>query len=802
MKRILFINMTIWLTVISLSLSYSQHSLMGMVVNLQQLPIEFVKVTFYQNDTMFVESAITDSTGFFSVSLQAGNYTIKFEKAGVEYWTTSVENYSGNVDLGTIALDETKILGEVQVMDEKPLWVRKPDRLIFNVENSIMAASGTLLDALRITPGVQVGTNNISIVGRSNVLILIEERNVHLTGESLMNYLSSISAESIQSIEVMTTPPAKYDAQGASGIINIRYKKGRKNAWKNSTTLQTNQSFYGYYSITDNFSYNKNRLSFDINIDGGIGYSYQLIDMGLYYPSQTWTDIGTTKVGRDNYSGRLNAAYQLSENSSLGMLVEHGQYVPPKNTSTANGEILENNIIKSRIYTLSEDLNREDWTSANLNYDLSFGEKGGNVTFNLDYFEINNKNNNFFNSSHTNANGTSILHIIGDNRSKLGITNYSGKVDVQHLGGLISYGAKTSSTETNSVVGFFDMTSKTPIEDTSRTNKFRYTENVQALYVNAMYGTNIIQFQLGMRYEYTHTKSHSQQKDSTNKRNYGNFFPTVFLMYPINRTDFININYSRRIGRPAFWEMDPFRMQLNPYSYIEGNPFLRPEYNNTFEITYGLKQKLYVQATIYNTSNGYAQLTRVDTTTKVQSLIRDNFYSTNQYSIALYYKFDLMNLIESQAVAQGHWGTSKLKNESYKDVFNLYDAKGGSFQIFNLIKNIDKKNMLNFEVGYTYNLPTKTLMFDIKETHSFDMGVRLYFMDRDLAFRAYIKDLFKTAIPYNESTSDGVRQSVTFYEQPPQHIVISARYQFGNKTIQTVDKEFGNEEELKRSKKN
>jgi len=793
---ILFIQITLLQSVFS-----QEYTLMGKFINQEQEPIEFAKVSLYQNDTVLVNGTVTDSLGIFSLSIQEGVYTVKLEKTKVEYWTNRLE-LNKNIDLGTVEVDEAKILNEITVTNERPLWVRKPDRLIFNVENSIAASSGTLLDALRVTPGVQVVATSISIIGRSNVLILIDDRNVHLSGESLMNYLSSISAESIQSIEVMTTPPAKYDAQGAGGIINIRYKKGRRNSWKNTAQVNTYQGFYGSYSFMDNFSYNKNKLSFDVNLNALKGEDIRLAYMDTYYSTQTWIEQMQTKVARESYSGRLNIAYQVSEKSSLGAIIDYGQYAPPKNKTTGNGSVIENNSIVNRIYTIGEELNKDDWLSANVNYDLQFGEKGGNITVNFDYFDFSNKNRGFFNSKHTHINGTDILHMIGENQSDLGIENYSGKIDVQHLGGIISYGAKTSSTQTNSKVGFLNMATGSPIEDTTKTNRFTYQENVHAIYANAMYGSQKIQMQLGMRYEYTETKSHSAQKDSTNKRGYGHFFPTAFLMYMINDVDFLNVNYSRRIGRPKFWEMDPFRMQLNAYSYVEGNPFLQPEFDNTVELTYGFKQQLYLQASVSNTSQGYAQITRVDSITKVQALVRDNFYSFTKYTIGAYYGFYDLNWLETQVQAQAYWGTTKLKNDSYKDIFSLYAGNGGVLQMYNLIKNIDKKNKLNFEVAYSYNFPTKILMFEMKETHSVDLGMRLYLFDRDLSFRLYVQDIFKTAIPNNYSTSDGVRQRIAFYEQPPRFVTLSVRYRFGNKTVKSIDKEFGNQDEQNRSKKN
>jgi len=797
MNKILFI---VIFTMHCVVFTQEQYTVTGRFVNQQQTPIELAKISLYDSDSTIVNVEITDSLGVFLLSAQEGKYTAKLELLGVKYWSKTIE-LNTNIDLETVEIDETKVLTEITVTATKPLIERKIDRLVFNVENSVVAGSGTLLDALKITPGVVVNNNSISIIGRGNALILIDERNVHLSGESLINYLNGISTDAIQSIEVMTTPPVKYDAQGSGGIINIKYKKGRKNSWQNNIYAGWIQGFYSRNLITETFLYNKNKLSFDVHLTLTNGYDRRITNTYIDFPTQTWSEQGRTKAGVGSYDEKLNISYKLSEKSSIGAILSINQYAPPNNRSLANNTIIQNGLINGSIYTIGEEKNTENTHAANVNYDITFGkQEGSNVDVNLDYFDNTNKNKNFFNSNHTAIDKKIILHAIGENNSDLRIENYSAKVDAQHFGGAIQYGAKTSTTETNSKVGFFDMSSGTAIEDLTKNNKFKYKEEVNAAYMNLAAGVEQFNLQLGMRYEHTKTYSHSQQKDSNNKRDYKHFFPSAFLMYAINETDALNISYSKRIERPSFWEIDPFRMQINAYSYVEGNPFLQPKIEDNYELSYS-NGKLYVHADMAIAKNEFTQFTRVDSITKIQAVLRDNFYGSKMYSFGFYYRFDYLNWLETQVQGDIYYATTSIDEPKYKDVFAIKNGTGGAFHLYNFFKNITKNNNFEFDVSYRYSMRTKVLMYDIKDVHRVDIGTRLYFSNRNIYLRLYVEDLFKTAIPDITMNVDGVKHRMQVYPHT-QHVWIGIRYSIGNKIITKIEKEFGNQEEQERGIKN
>ena len=267
------------------------HFINGKVVDSAGNPVEFANVVIKDQNGKIVEGTITDQKGIFRLKAKEGTYKLTISFLGYEDWDLGYEDWDmgyedwdkemmmhKNQDLGIIILSESKSdLGEVVVTVEKPVIEKKVDRLVFNVEHSISASSGTVLDALRKTPGVAVDQDGaISMIGKGGVSVLIDDRMLQLSGEDLTNFLQSIASDDVKSIEVITTPPAKYEAEGAGGLINIQYKKGRKNAWNNSLRAAYTQATYPSYSLGNAFSYSKNKLRLFVSADAKTGSKARL----------------------------------------------------------------------------------------------------------------------------------------------------------------------------------------------------------------------------------------------------------------------------------------------------------------------------------------------------------------------------------------------------------------------------------------------------------------------------------------------------------------------------------------------
>lgn len=224
MKRQNMILLMLMLFLASINIYSQQYEIKGRVVgDLSNKPIEFVNATLMKNDSIY-SGAVTDSLGVFMVTAPKGDYTLKLEYFG-EIAMNNELNILSNIDLGTLKIKESVQLQEIVIEAKKPLIQRKVDRLVFNVENTVSAHGGDVLDVIKITPGLKVQNDQISMIGKNGVSVMIDDRLIQLSGDELINFLKALKSDDIKDVEVITTPPAKYEAEGNGGIINIKFKK-------------------------------------------------------------------------------------------------------------------------------------------------------------------------------------------------------------------------------------------------------------------------------------------------------------------------------------------------------------------------------------------------------------------------------------------------------------------------------------------------------------------------------------------------------------------------------------------------
>jgi hypothetical protein len=204
--------------------------------------IPFANVIVKNTTDNIITGTTTDDQGLFGLKASQGTYIIEISYLGYKTWHKKVQ-LDENLNLGTILLEENEqALDEIIVKTEKRVLERKIDRLVFNVDKSIAAVGGNGLDILKITPGVQVQNGTLAILGKGASQLMINGRLSPLAGDELVSFLSGFSASDIQKIEVITNPPAKYEASGNGGLINIILKKGVQDSWKNATTISYNQN--------------------------------------------------------------------------------------------------------------------------------------------------------------------------------------------------------------------------------------------------------------------------------------------------------------------------------------------------------------------------------------------------------------------------------------------------------------------------------------------------------------------------------------------------------------------------------
>ena len=267
---------------------YSQHSIKGKVVNDQNLSLEYSEILLQKSDSTLVTAEVANDKGeFLLTNIPKGNYRFQI-KYFSETLYSSILIVESDLDLKTIVAIKITLLDEIVVENNKPLIERKVDRIVFNIENSTAAVGGNAFDALKLTPRIKIINDQISMIGKGELLVMIDDRLVKFSGDDLANYLRSLSADDLRSIEVIANPPAKYSAEGNSGLVNIVTKKGRKDAWNGSVRTVYQQRTYDSEAIGGAFNLQKGQLQINSALYYSNGSSAAQETSQTFYPTTIW----------------------------------------------------------------------------------------------------------------------------------------------------------------------------------------------------------------------------------------------------------------------------------------------------------------------------------------------------------------------------------------------------------------------------------------------------------------------------------------------------------------------------------
>ncbi|MBG6131622.1 hypothetical protein IWQ47_003058 [Aquimarina sp. EL_43] len=776
------------------SISFGQ-TFTGKIIDKQNQPILFANVVAKSaTDNSLINGVISDENGEFSIEPKKENIYIEISFVG--FTTKRINPTQSN--MGTIVLEEEgQQLQEVVITARKKLIQQKVDRLVFNVENTVAGTGGNALDALKATPSVNIDTDKIKIVGKGTVKVMVNDRILQLSGNELTAYLNSIASDDIKNIEVITTPPSKYDAEGNSGLINIVLKKSKENSWNNQIRTSYTQATYPLFNFGNTFNYNKNKVSLIASLNGTKGHTAQFNQFDIIYPSASTVSNLDMKNKENMISGRLGLDYNVTDNATVGILYTG---LSEDKGITDGGRTLTND--GNGTYTINEG-NAETTNknhSINAHYIQKLDTLGRKLSIDVDYFNFNNSSNRGFSSEQFITNQS---YFEAKNSTNQNIKNYSGRIDMEHPGkwANFSYGVKTTITKTDSDVAFYNTTTGTPIFDPTQSNEFMYSENINAVYADMSKPLGEKwQAKIGLRFENTRTKGVSETNNQTDINSYNKLFPSVFLGYTPSRKNMFNLSYSRRIQRPSFERLNPFRFYINPISYQEGNPFLKPQISENLELKHIYKGKLISKAFVSYVDNGYFNIIKAEDGAQQRIVVTfDNFYTAYNYGLTETFIYNPTKWWNTTTQAT----VSKMDTQ-YKDGFNL-DAELVSrwnFQLYNRNTfHLNEAKTIQAETTLIYASPQKLMYFSISEMVSLDLGLKFSLLDKKLNCTVAVNDILKRKATSVNTKTNGIDQ--TYYNYfDTRGVKIGLNYSFGNKKIKIKQRNSGNEEEQNRAKTN
>ena len=605
MKKIL-----LFFVLTSTSLLYSQNSeviVTGTVTDSEtNIPLEYATISVFNvNSEDAINGVITDSNGEFSIELSKGNYDFKVEFISfkIKYYRNITVN--NPVSLGTIELSiDENILDEIEVIGEKTEIEIKLDKTVYNIGKDLTLKGSSVSDVLDNLPSIEVDIEgNVSLRGNESVRILINGKPSGLVGISSNEALKQFPSESVEKVEVITSPSARYNAEGTAGIINIILRRSKLTGFNGSLSL--NSGYPERYGVSANLNYRTKKLNFFNNI----GYNTRTSEGSFVNETEYYTDQAINNFlnengvrGSERNSNYLNTGieYFISDKTSVV-----GSYVFRKSDGFTNNTNNVNQNFNS-ISKFSERLEKEseidDTNEFSINLTHDFNKEGHVLTMDYQKEKSSENENGFISNSQLKPILTKylsekvntdeiqeselfkidyVLPIKKDGQFELGFRRSNQHQDIDYL-------AKNEDLNGNF------------INDLNLSNTLLYNEKVNAFYTQYGNKKNKFSFLLGLRYEESKTTVKQLANNTNNVKNYNDFFPTLNLSYQIKEDETITFGYNRRIRRARSYFINPFPSKSSATNIFQGNPNIDPTYSNGIDLGYLKRyEKLTLNGSIY-----------------------------------------------------------------------------------------------------------------------------------------------------------------------------------------------------------
>ena len=604
-RHFLFLAFFVYLLGISTLAAQTNQSalLRGTITNQKGEPVPYANAALLSPEGVLLEGAVTDEAGNFSIATTK-IARVKLVVSSLGYTSFSSKEFellAGlQKDFGTLVLaDEVTGLDEVTVKASRPQIIIEPDKTIVNVEGTVMAEGANALDVLGRSPGVFITTDgSINLNGRTGVTVMINDRPMYMSAADLTSFLRSMPADNIKSIEVMTSPSARFDAEGAAGVINIQLKKntvdgvfgnvmlgGRYNGKAAPNAGVTLNVKKGKWTSNGTVNYNE-----DVEIDDlEIGRNFQ-VEGGKSTFLQDSRIVERSHT--PSFTGAAN--YELTPTQNLGINVQ-------ASTSASNGLNNSGTTIsnpgqsnKSSFTSINDSEDQRSRLFTNLHYDAKLDTLGGKISADLDFTVMDLGSEALLNNSYSNGLNPPTLRT--DRVLTLNDMYYTiltSKVDwIKPLKGskVLEAGLKGSWVESDNNLDLSRGNGDAQLQPDPNSNRFIYQENVLAAY-SSLKGdfSPKLSYQAGLRMEYSDVTGTSKTLNQVNKQEYTNLFPSVFLQHKISDAYQVVYNVNRRITRPNYRLLNPFVYYIDPLTTEKGNPSLRPQYSTNLEMDHVIK---------------------------------------------------------------------------------------------------------------------------------------------------------------------------------------------------------------------
>jgi len=806
MKTRHFLVLAIFVYLLGMSTLAAQPNqsalLRGTITNQKGEPVPYANVALLSPEGVLLEGAVTDEAGNFSITTTK-TARVKLVVSSLGYTSYSSEEFellAGlQKDFGALVLaDELTGLDEVTVNATRPQIIIEPDKTIVNVEGTVMAEGANALDVLGRSPGVFITSDgSINLNGRTGVTVMINDRPMYMSAADLTSFLRSMPADNIKSIEVITSPSARFDAEGAAGVINIQLKKntvdgvfgnvmlgGRYNGKAAPNTGVTLNVKKGKWTTNGTFNYNENVEINDLEITRNFqvegGKSTFLQDSRIVERSHT-----PSFTGAANYeltpTQNLGINLQASTTSSNG-LNNSGTLIsnPGQTNGTSFTSINDSKDQSSRLFT-------------NLHYDAKLDTLGGKISADLDFTVMDMGSNALLNNAYLNGLTQSKDRVLTLN--DMYYTILTSKVDwIQPLKGgkLLEAGLKGSWVESDNDLDLSRGINDGPLQPDPNSNRFIYQENVLAAY-SSLKGdfSKKLSYQAGLRMEYSDVTGTSKTLNQVNRQEYVNLFPSVFLQHKISDSYQVVYNVNRRITRPNYRLLNPFVYYIDPLTTEKGNPSLRPQYSTNLEMDHVIKGAYQFTLGYSVTEDAFMQIFEQNEEARSSTTFTANFDKTKNFNFQGVVPIEFTKWWNSSNLVQANY--NKFKSLLGKDVLDVSQVS----YLLRTQHNFNLPKGFKLELVGIYLSPQIWGQGEIGGFGWVDAGMTKSLMKDKLSLSINGGDLFRTQWIRAAINFADIDTQIRQYRNE-QSVRFTLRYNFSKGQSFRVNSNSGSSEERKR----
>ncbi|MBL7910146.1 MAG: TonB-dependent receptor [Bacteroidia bacterium] len=711
MRRRIYILICLAVFWIQKTSAQTEQRITGIVTDSLKKPIEGAIISLLNAaNNNLVKTTFSESNGSFDFQTnKSDTFNLLVSASGFSN-TLLQKTIAGQNEIIIILKNVSQNLKEVAVVAKQNFIERKIDRTVINPDAQISSAGTNAFDLLTKAPGVMVGQNGeIKMKGKAGVIVYVDDKPTYLSGTELENFLRSLPSSTIKQIELITNPPAKYEAAGNAGIINFRTKKTRLQGLNGNVSLNYAQGRYARTNNNVNLNYSNKKIAIYSSFGGAVLNHYQDLTINRLYKNEDlttksiFTQNTYLKMGTQTYNTRCALDYYISNKTTLGLSAK-GMYSPTQ-TSKYNYAFFLNsdNSLNNNVIADNKDKNELKNGTFNLNLRHQIDSIGKEITFNADHIRYNVDLKQNFKNDVVIPDGTYIYSDLQSGNLSSNINIYAVKADYTNpLKNNASFdlGIKSAYTETNNDAQYNLTQNGITAANYSLTNTFLYNELINAAYVNFTKSISRLDIQAGLRFEATNLFAkqlgNPLRESSSFNREYNNLFPTIYFSYKLDTSGnhILSLDYGKRIDRPFYKDLNPFVSPLDKYTYYAGNPYLSPSIAHNVNLTYGYKSLFAVTLTYNNVADQTRETIEINN--GIYYSRPGNIGSTVQYNITFQGSLPLSKWLTTNYVSEVSY--AEYKSKLYTEQLN----STGTYFYINLNNTASLKNGWALELSGEY----------------------------------------------------------------------------------------------------